>query len=294
MGLLRKRLIATSLLVVVAFVPRSWAEERRCCSSDVCCCVTRLRSNTWHIAESRNFRIHHRGADDVSTKMVKLLEESRDQLRRRWLDQRDRTEWSPKCDVFLYPSAASFRQLTGRSAEMWGFADLEIGDGKVWMRRLDFRADDAERLHRIALHELAHVVLADRFCSRRIPRWADEGIAVLSEPRERQQSLRTWLANEVSLGRQMPLRTLLSAADYPTDQRQIELMYAQSGAWLEFLLTERKYTEREVMQFVATAQTQPASEAVRTCFPNESFEQLEGAWTTWLRAPQTAVATNRD
>ncbi|HLQ45117.1 MAG TPA: hypothetical protein VK137_10340, partial [Planctomycetaceae bacterium] len=119
MGFLRKHFIAASLLVVVAFVPRSWAEERRCCSSDVCCCVTRLRSNSWHIAESRNFRIHHRGAHDVSTTVVKLLEESRDQLRRRWLDQQDRTEWSPKCDVFLYPSAASFRQLTGRPAEMW-------------------------------------------------------------------------------------------------------------------------------------------------------------------------------
>src|SRR5439155_1458326 len=166
MGLLRKRLIATSLLVVVAFVPRSWAVERRCCSSYVCYCVTRLRSSTWDNAESRNFRIHHRDELDVSTTVVKLLEESRDQLRRRWLDQQDRTEWSPKCDVFLYPSAASFRQLTGRPADMWGFADLEIGDGKVWTRRLDFRADDAERLHRIALHELAHVVLADRFNSR--------------------------------------------------------------------------------------------------------------------------------
>ena len=34
-------------------------------------------------------------------------------------------------------------------------------------------------------HEATHVVFAGRFGDRMLPHWADEGMAVLSEPRER-------------------------------------------------------------------------------------------------------------
>ncbi len=36
-------------------------------------------------------------------------------------------------------------------------------------------------------HEVTHVVLADLFTTQQIPRWADEGIAVLAEPNAEQE-----------------------------------------------------------------------------------------------------------
>jgi hypothetical protein len=39
-------------------------------------------------------------------------------------------------------------------------------------------------------HELTHVVLAEKFTRKQIPRWANEGMAILSEPAARQATRR--------------------------------------------------------------------------------------------------------
>ena len=36
-------------------------------------------------------------------------------------------------------------------------------------------------------HELTHLILADRFSPRQVPRWSDEGMAVLADPAEKQR-----------------------------------------------------------------------------------------------------------
>ena len=163
---------------------------------------------------------------------------------------------------------------------------MEVGEGKVWLRQLMARADEPERLERVLLHELTHVVLADRFSSKRIPRWADEGIAVLSEPAARRQTQRVWLRDEVASRRHWSLQAVLTVRDYPQDARQADLFYAQSAAWIEFLVSKRQHTERDVVRFIEATQRQPLAEAVRESFPDESLETLETAWVNWLRAPK--------
>ena len=52
-----------------------------------------------------------------------------------------------------------------------------------------------------AVHIDAHVILADLFPSQQIPKWADEGMAVLSEPAAEQDRRLADLAGPLSSGR---------------------------------------------------------------------------------------------
>jgi hypothetical protein len=61
-------------------------------------------------------------------------------------------------------------------------------------------------------HEITHVVLADRFNTKPMPRWADEGMAVLTEPVEKKQAHPTLIRNSFP--------SLAFARAYFVDKRQ--------------------------------------------------------------------------
>lgn len=182
---------------------------------------------------------------------------------------------------------SDFQRLTRRPAELMGFADLEIGDGKVWMRRLHVRIDDVQSLDKLLVHELTHVVLADHFARHQIPRWADEGIAVLSEPVARRNELRRWLLEEARQGRLFSLKELASQRHVPRDKRLGDLFYAQSTVLIEYLLTERKLSESQVLQFVSDSEAKGLDHSLERWFPDETFAALETHWRQWLASHPT-------
>ncbi len=157
------------------------------------------------------------------------------------------------------------------------------------MRRLHLRTDDAARIDKLLVHELTHVVLADYFAKHQIPRWADEGIAVLSEPAERRTKLREWLNEEAQQGRQFSLRELTMHRSVPQDKRLGELFYAQSAALVEFLLTERNLSESELLQFVSDSETHGFPEAARRQFADTLADRWESDWRNWLVTPRVEV-----
>ena len=77
---------------------------------------------------------------------------------------------------------------------------MEIGEGKVWRRQIIVRGDKPAEIKRVLGHELTHVILADRFPTKQIPRWADEGIAVLSEPASRLPGLSEIMTDALAKG----------------------------------------------------------------------------------------------
>lgn len=225
----------------------------------------------------------------MAERLAPICERTRQQLRERWLGVTSNSAWTLKCDLFLYPSSKEFQRLTRFPAETWGFADLEVGDRKVWMRRLHLRTDDATRIDKLLVHELTHVVLADYFAEHQIPRWADEGIAVLSEPAERRTKLREWLNEEAKQGRQFSLQELTKQRSVPQDKRLGELFYAQSAALVEYLLNERKLSERELLRFVADSEAHGFTEATRRQFPDSVADLWESGWREWLVTPRVEV-----
>lgn len=235
------------------------------------------QANGWHVAESRNFRFHHHSQSKLVDRLAVLCEDSRTAIRHRWLAAFGAANWSIKCDVFLYPTPTEYQQKTRFPADSWGFADLEIGEGKVWMRRLDLRSDNEARVFNVAVHELTHVILADRFAHKQIPRWADEGIALNSEPATRQRDMRGWLAGEIKQGRGFTLQQLLSMQQYPQNKHLGDLFYAQSGSLVEFLLVQNSDSEEGVIRFVENAQR-----GLDKPLSGVSLAKLESEWKAWL------------
>ena len=140
-----------------------------------------------------------------------------------------------------------------------------------------------------AIMGLTHVVLADYFAEHQIPRWADEGIAVLSEPTERRTKLREWLHQEATQGRLFSLNELTKQRSVPQDKRLGELFYAQSAALVEFLLAERKLSESEVLRFVAESEARGLPETIRRQFPETVADRWESDWRDWLVTPRVEV-----
>lgn len=281
-----RRAFSATLLVLcgcLSFIADLRGEDLACgCRAGACGCVRQTKLNGWKIVESQSFRIHHAGQSFVAERLAPLCEQTRRSLQERWLADTAKADWTPKCDLFLYPSGGEFQRLTRFPMETWGFADLEIGDGKVWLRRLHVRADDAHRLDKLLVHELTHVVLADHFAKHQIPRWADEGIAVLSEPAARRNEIRHWLKQETSQGRAFTLKELMSQRHVPRDKRLGDLFYAQSSALVEFLLTERKLSESALLRFVSESESRGLNAAMSRWFSEVTMAELESEWRQWM------------
>src|SRR5437868_7452220 len=101
----------------------------------------------------------------------------------RWLG-RAGLDWAPRCGVYLYAGGEAYSRATGERATNAGHAKYVREGGTILSRRIHLRVDDVNLLTRVLPHETTHLVLADRFTGRDLPRWADEGMATLAEPRE--------------------------------------------------------------------------------------------------------------
>ncbi len=293
-----RRAFSATLLILCGFLSFSAdlrGDELACgCREGVCGCVRRAELKGWQIVESKSFRIHHVGQSSVAERLAPLCEQTRLSLQRRWLDGTAKSDWSPQCDLFLYPSGAEFQRQTRFPMETWGFADLEIGDGNVWLRRLHVRADNAQRLDKLLIHELTHVVLADHFAKHQIPRWADEGIAVLSEPVARRNESRRWLEQVAAQGRIFSLKELASQRYVPRDKRLGDLFYAQSAALIEFLLTERKLSESELLHFVSESESRGLNVTISRWFSDVTMTELESEWRQWMTTSRTDIQLAED
>ncbi|QDT57330.1 hypothetical protein Pan44_53980 [Caulifigura coniformis] len=284
------RCLAGFLILATASAGR--AADHVCpAGNKTCCCYRPVRHQGWAALESNRFRIHYTGPQERAVPLVTFCEETCESLRSRWIDDRRET-WSCKCDIYLYPTARTFERGARAPAEMWGVADLEIGEGRVWKRRLHLRADNEDKLKPVLTHEMTHVVLAEHFCRKPIPRWADEGIAVFSEPPERQQRMLGFLKDEAAQKRLLPLKQVTSMRDGPQNERESELFYGQSGAVIEYLVSHHKLSEKDVLAFVGLCGEQGWERAITKTLPGMTASQFESRWKEWLTTREEALVTS--
>jgi hypothetical protein len=117
--------------------------------------------------------------------------------------------------------------------------------------------------------------LAGRFGEFPVPRWADEGVAVLSEPQEKvERHLRNLLQyrqDNTLLG----LREIMQMNDYP-NPRFISAFYAQSVSLVEFLAREKG--PQTFSTFVKEGLAGGYEAALRKHYGIQSFDDLEQRW----------------
>jgi hypothetical protein len=143
---------------------------------------------TWRIHETPNFRIYHCDPA-LALRTAEVAESVRTAQGKQWNNPAARSAWIPRCDLYLYPTARAYALATGQPEVSPGVSTMSSNGAHILSRRMNLRADNPQLLTTILPHEVTHIVLADLFIVQQIPRWADEGIAVLAEPL-REQHLR--------------------------------------------------------------------------------------------------------
>ena len=237
----------------------------------------------WDVVESPSFRFLHHGMDAVARELATHTEQVREDLQTRWFGQTSHAQWRPACEVYLCSTPAEFTRISGSPAETFGISNLEIGQGTVWRRQVLVRADKPLEVKRVLGHELTHVVLADRFPTQQIPRWADEGIAVLSEPASRLPGYSIVMTDAQTKGELLKLRTLISAKYYPQSDRSIALFYGQSALMVKSLVDRKGPVH--FLKFVEESQRLGIDAALKTNYGFAGIEAFETDWLTQMKTP---------
>lgn len=233
----------------------------------------------WEILETSNFKIFHEDPD-LARGVAQIAERIREEQSRRWGGAKGPlADWSPRCDIYLYPTARIFREMTGQPEDSPGFSTMGVNGGRVIARRVNLRADHPGMTDAVLPHEVTHVVLADLFTSYQIPRWADEGMAVLSEPSGEQRLRAADLEEPLKLGRLFRIEDLMKM-DYP-DGQHWSLYYAQSVSLTRFLV--ERGTPEQFVRFLQRAQQADLETELRRSYQIDGFADLQRQWFAYAR-----------
>jgi len=229
---------------------------------------------------------------ELAGRVAEAAESARETQLRHWAGEsaRPETPWTPRCEIYLFPSAREFSRETHQPPESPGFSSMGMNAGKIVLRRVHLRTDHPSLVRAVLPHEVTHVVLADLFPRQQIPRWADEGMAVLSEPTREQSVHADELGGPLRENRLFRLGALASM-DYP-DPRYMTLYYAQSVSLTRFLVESG--TPTQFVRFLRESQRIGVEPALATVYAVTGYPDLEARWLAYARdhaaSPAAAAA----
>jgi hypothetical protein len=191
----------------------------------------------WDVAETANFRLFHHRPRSLAEEVVRVAERTRSAQVHKWFGAVC-PNWEPRCEIYLFSSDASYSEATGAPASSRGHTEVCNEGDRIVLRRIFLHGNREDLLPAVLPHEVTHAVLAGRFGGSQVPRWVDEGVAVLAEPRNRIDRhfhyLPRWREDRLLFN----LRQLVYLDAYP-EPRYIPAFYAQSVSLVEFLSKEK-------------------------------------------------------
>jgi hypothetical protein len=246
-------------------------------SSQKCDCAVKCsRSGQWFVVETDNFQAYALDSQASARLLAETAESLRHDLQMKWLGTDSSKLWNPKCQIVLHPNVDSYVAACGRGSEHTvGTSLFKTEEGQIGGRRIDLLGGRADFLSAALPHELTHVVLKDRFPATTMPRWADEGAAILADNDAKQgrhlHDLETALAQHTTF----PAAKLLTMDDYPLPD-QIGTFYGQSASVTEFLVS--KETPSMFVNFVQLAAVKGYDAALRQCYGISNAAELDRLW----------------
>jgi hypothetical protein len=196
-----------------------------------------------------------------------------------WFANEPMEQWTPACEIYLYPTAHEYSQSTGVGAQSPGHTKVVPDNGRIVSRSVCLRVDDPNMKHAVLPHEITHVVLAGRFGNHSLPRWADEGMAVLTEPRSKQDSHLVNLSQSRRNRRGFGCAQLLTMGDYPGGGQMLDF-YAHSVGVCR-LLVEKGGTEKLVQFLRQSLQSGNYEVALREVYGID-FASLEAEFNQFV------------
>jgi tetratricopeptide (TPR) repeat protein len=228
----------------------------------------------WQVVETANFRIFHNQPLELVEKVGDNAERSRAGVETRWFAGTSGA-WEPKCDIYLHATAQDYARKTGQYNSP-GHSTIRVDGGRLIERRIDLHCDEANMLAAVLPHETTHVVLAGQFGGRLVPRWADEGMAVLTEPRDKVEKHLSNLPRCKQQHKLYHLEDLMHLEAYPNDRGGVNAFYAQSVSLVSFLSAQR--SEQEFTLFLRESLRYGYEKALERHYGLRSFADLERRW----------------
>ncbi|MDX2036131.1 MAG: hypothetical protein SFX72_05730 [Isosphaeraceae bacterium] len=245
-------------------------------------------TGSWRILESTNFRIYHED-DALARQVAEAAERARSTYAQRWGGSPP-ARWNPACDIYLFPTADAFAAATKQTPDSPGFSTIGMNQGKVVQRLVNLRVDHPGIVDVVLPHEITHVVLADFFLEQQVPRWADEGIAVLSEPAAEVEKRLHDLDQPLQSGRLFKLADLMKM-DYP-EGPDWPLYYAQSVSVTRHLV--EKGGPARFIDFLQGVQRRGLERELKRVYGVTSIEALQAEWLAAARERAKSSARSSD
>ncbi|PQO41501.1 peptidase MA family metallohydrolase [Blastopirellula marina] len=245
----------------------------------------------WDI-ESANFQIRTFRGGPSASQLLKQCEALRSDLQQVWLTAEDRGDWSPRCQVYVHATKASYQTAVGRgAAQTSGSSLIQAVRGEIISRRIDLLYD-AQKGTSALPHELTHVVLADRFENGRPPRWLDEGVATMADSPEKRMLHHRDCHQALQSGDALRVVQLLRLEQF-TSAKQVPAFYGQSLSLVHFLAEQDEPTR--LIDFAEAASKRGYDRALREIYQIEGIEELERRWRKYAwevgpKAPQSLVS----
>jgi hypothetical protein len=235
---------------------------------------TPRQADGWAVAETANFRVFHNQPREVAERVAQVAERTRAAMQRKWFGDAGE-DWNPRCDLYLHATAQDYSQATGVPANTPGHSTIRAEAGRVVGRRMDLHCDFPNLVATVLPHETTHVVIAGRFGECPVPRWADEGMAVLTEPREQIDRHLRKLPEHRQNRELFNLRQLMQMNDYP-DPHYIGSFYAESVSLVDFLA--RQKGPQTFTTFLREGLRGGYEPALRRYYGFTDFNDLEQHW----------------
>jgi hypothetical protein len=246
----------------------------------------------WQVVETANFRILSYSQKPVDAAVGQACEALRDALCAKWQAPVRAGCWSPKCDVILHPSDASYLREVGAGAVSTVASSLiDSKDGSINLRRVDVRSPQSKWLEAALPHELTHVILADCFAGRVVPRWIDEGVALLADPTEKKIRHKAEMEQAVADRSAFRVVELLTLEDYPANDRW-GAFYGQSLSLVEYLTRQR--STGDFIHFVQLSFDKGYDASLREVYGLPDVAALERSWKSNANLPHAVAAHTND
>jgi hypothetical protein len=228
----------------------------------------------------------------AAREVADAAEAARTAAGRRWFGK-EPAAWPRPCSIRVSLALGP----TG-GATSFDFARGDSDKPEVAFAAMDLRGSLHQLLSSILPHEMTHLVFAHHF-GRPLPRWADEGVAILAESLTDQAAHDARCRDLLNEGRGIRLRVLLRMMDYPKD---LMATYTQGHSLARFLTgvtaeagddgNAQKGPTRFVQFLERGTEGNTAASwdrAAKELYGYESVDTLEQAWLDWLGKSESVL-----
>lgn len=230
----------------------------------------------WRVLRTPSFRVLYFDAA-VARRIGKRVEALRAAQFTLWSGGDAPRPWRPRCDIYVYPSNRDLVRMTGGTSKA-GSAQARpsrLSPGRMLQRRINVAASDRQLMLSTLPHEITHVVAGD-LLSGKVPRWANEGMAVLSEQLRKINYYDAILNRALVAGKWFPVKRLMQMRRYPADRRYLSLYYAQSTSLVLFFVTLKSNVT--FVRFLKDARRRGYLPALKKHYGITGYADLQRRW----------------